>query len=461
MSARPFEHFLVEQFIEWVSDQIQPGSRYQFKSPSAENGAALYNALIAFTVEQPLATADGIALPFIMCNEIKVLPVLHDGENGFTENYISRLRDLVAGRSGEFEKTALLIIHNSMLDTLINSAFDLGGENAVWHPGSLSQQLAGLINKGSTHKELSACLLEEQLTMITAEGATVFGFAPLFRALEDDGKLDFDELQLFDDPAILNWSGNKAQISKRLQVNRKLRSEIEEAVEHYDVDQLESVLKEFSSRFIRQHFQDESWRKLEFETYLKEIDANKAQKLLLEEITVDGGILQPKAKSQTKVGQRDLSVIIQLPPGQRELSLSLTFIGNDLDENQFKLMHNTVLKKQVSYSINRSGGKRCRAIATLPVTGEPTFFTLELKRDNRSEEYKFRCLVVEQGEFYFDELLHCFRVDSGKNWLTLMLEDNKFRINPAKESCAGNDSNLLIVFYVQIMPDDFVMQLHR
>ena len=26
---------------------------------------------------------------------------------------------------------------------------------------------------------------------------------------------------------------------------------------------------------------------------------------------------------------------------------------------------------------------------------------------------------------------------------------------------AYNDSNLLIVFYVQIMPDDFVMQLHR
>ncbi|STT47941.1 Uncharacterised protein [Klebsiella pneumoniae] len=25
----------------------------------------------------------------------------------------------------------------------------------------------------------------------------------------------------------------------------------------------------------------------------------------------------------------------------------------------------------------------------------------------------------------------------------------------------GNDSNLLIVFYVQIIPDDLVMQLHR
>ncbi|MDM8621682.1 hypothetical protein QU988_38635, partial [Escherichia coli] len=29
------------------------------------------------------------------------------------------------------------------------------------------------------------------------------------------------------------------------------------------------------------------------------------------------------------------------------------------------------------------------------------------------------------------------------------------------DNSTGNDSNLLIVFYVQIMPDDLVMQLHR
>jgi hypothetical protein len=34
-------------------------------------------------------------------------------------------------------------------------------------------------------------------------------------------------------------------------------------------------------------------------------------------------------------------------------------------------------------------------------------------------------------------------------------------IHGLKDSGGGNDSNLLIVFYVQIMPDDFVMQLHR
>ena len=34
-------------------------------------------------------------------------------------------------------------------------------------------------------------------------------------------------------------------------------------------------------------------------------------------------------------------------------------------------------------------------------------------------------------------------------------------IRDVLDTDVGNDSNLLIVFYVQIMPDDFVMQLHR
>ncbi len=37
-------------------------------------------------------------------------------------------------------------------------------------------------------------------------------------------------------------------------------------------------------------------------------------------------------------------------------------------------------------------------------------------------------------------------------------EENIEQIFP---ELSGNDSNLLIVFYVQIMPDDLVMQLHR
>ena len=39
-------------------------------------------------------------------------------------------------------------------------------------------------------------------------------------------------------------------------------------------------------------------------------------------------------------------------------------------------------------------------------------------------------------------------------------EDKPYTLGDG-QGLSGNDSNLLIVFYVQIMPDDFVMQLHR
>ncbi len=42
---------------------------------------------------------------------------------------------------------------------------------------------------------------------------------------------------------------------------------------------------------------------------------------------------------------------------------------------------------------------------------------------------------------------------------SIVPDDHKLEVDMG--DIGGNDSNLLIVFYVQIMPDDFVMQLHR
>ena len=52
-------------------------------------------------------------------------------------------------------------------------------------------------------------------------------------------------------------------------------------------------------------------------------------------------------------------------------------------------------------------------------------------------------------------------------WIRNNHTNERFLVNSWIENSSGvkensgNDSNLLIVFYVQIMPDDFVMQLHR
>ncbi len=54
----------------------------------------------------------------------------------------------------------------------------------------------------------------------------------------------------------------------------------------------------------------------------------------------------------------------------------------------------------------------------------------------------------------------CITPDSG---VICSISQDASALYPAGFSVVetGNDSNLLIVFYVQIMPDDLVMQLHR
>ncbi|SQZ32344.1 Permease, cytosine/purine, uracil, thiamine, allantoin family [Escherichia coli] len=77
-----------------------------------------------------------------------------------------------------------------------------------------------------------------------------------------------------------------------------------------------------------------------------------------------------------------------------------------------------------------------------------------------------------QPVFYIDQIRHFFGSE-----FTGKIHPNKILINTSYPKLTaikiinyhsifnivlqGNDSNLLIVFYVQIMPDDFVMQLHR
>lgn len=427
MSVKQYETYLAETFIEWVGGIIQPGERYQFKSPDPDNALKLWEAFVSLADGNQLEIAQGQYIDCLPCNGVQLIPVLHGAEApAFTENYISHLRDEVAGRSGVFAQTALLIIHNSMLDTLINSTKDVAAPDAIWYPQTFSHQLEKLITTNSNRSELSRCLLEDQLATVLYEGATVFGFSSLYRLL-DDGNLDFSELHLFKDDELLNYS--QKQLRTRLNENRKLYRQIEDSVERYS-GQLENVLPEFSSKFIQEHFYDkDDWRELDFSDYRKEKEQNSEQKLVLENVSVENGEVWQRAKSASKAGKRDISLLVQVQPGQSKAELEFSFQGNDLQDNQIKIAHNRQLKNAPFWRTSRAGGKTSRIMASVPFDGHPCFFSLELtNRSNSAEEYKFRLLLVEQGQFWLNDIQHCYRIEPGKDQITLQLEDNTLRI---------------------------------
>ncbi|MGZ0496687.1 DNA phosphorothioation-dependent restriction protein DptH [Citrobacter freundii] len=441
MSVKQYETYLAETFIEWVGGIIQPGERYQFKSPDPDNALKLWEAFVSLADGNQLEIASGQYIDCLPCNGVQLIPVLHGAEApAFTENYISHLRDEVAGRSGVFAQTALLIIHNSMLDTLVNSTKDVAAPDAIWYPQTFSHQLEKLITTNSNRSELSRCLLEDQLATVLDEGATVFGFSSLYRLL-DDGNLDFSELHLFKDDELLNYS--QKQLRTRLNENRKLYRQIEDSVERYS-GQLENVLPEFSTKFIQEHFYDkDDWRELDFSDYRKEKAQNSEQKLVLENVSVENGEVWQRAKSASKAGKRDISLLVQVQPGQSKAELEFSFQGNDLQDNQIKIAHNRQLKNAPFWRTSRAGGKTSRIMASVPFDGHPCFFSLELtNRNNSAEEYKFRLLLVEQGQFWLNDIQHCYRIEPGKEQITLQLEDNTLRIAESGNlTCTLNDES--------------------
>ena len=253
MLEKQFERFLAEQLIKRCQTDLKAGFRYQFNSPDSQNSQNLVQELWAFQSGQ--IHDAGTELPYLQIGTVKLLPVLHaDNQQGFTENYISRLRDLVAAQQGQFECSALLIVHNSMLDTLINSAEDLAQAGKVWHPNKLKDELKKLINPLDSKRTVSETLLELVYDQIVESRGTAFGFSKIYKAILD-GDLRFDEIGLLHDSDLNRYEQNKEQIQKRLLENQQLHDRIAEITERFPEELVEKLGElDFGEKFIEEHF---------------------------------------------------------------------------------------------------------------------------------------------------------------------------------------------------------------
>jgi len=430
MLLKPFETFLTEHFLKESEHTLQAGYRYQFQSPDNANSKKLHQSFITLSSES--INVQSIELPIVKLGDKNLIPVLHNehGE-GFSENFISHLRDEVAGQQGQLKNSALLIIHNSMLDTLINSAEDVAEIDGIWNPLTIKESMKSLINYHDNSHQVSECLLEHRFNQILDDGATMFGFVELYKALLD-GDLQFIELGLLNDPAILKWDGKQEQINERLDKNKNLFEKLDRITHHFP-NQLEEKLAEInlSEKFVNKNFGGEnpdSWKtELDLSALFQEQKSNLANLLELEKESTEQGELISKNKAETKAGKRDRHILLLLEPEQSLFSIEFTFVGGRIDKKQCTIQHNKTDAITIANPDN-TGGKRSRVAVTSEYANQPMYFTFNLKREKTSECYKFRVLVLKKDEFHLESFRHNFLVEPNKNRLTLQTEDNNFMI---------------------------------
>ncbi|KKL02481.1 DNA phosphorothioation-dependent restriction protein DptH [Rheinheimera mesophila] len=434
MSEKQFEDFLVDQLVHWGNEELKAGFRYQFKSPDNTNSEKLVQAL--WHRHDGNLEDNGTSLSYLMINGIRLITVLHGAnDSGFTENYISRLRDLVASQSGEFHSSALLVIHNSMLDTIINSADDLAQQDKVWHPLALKEKLKSLINQLDPRRHVSHNLLNLVFKQIIENGGTVFGFGDLYKAILD-GDLKFDELGLLNDSELIRYDED-GQIQSRLDENRRLHERIAEITERFPNELTEKLAElDFGESFVDKYFSEpEKWRQeLELEACLQEQKKNRAAGLQLEAESTDvTSILIPRDKASTKAGKRERHLLLVLNEGATEVDFELTFVGDTVERKEVEIREQSENKVEIA-GISNAGGKRSRIKIRCEQLDKPLFFALKLKRDKTSESYNFKVVVLPFSDFQTDEIAHNFLVQPKAKKLLIQTDDNKLKISDLENS---------------------------
>lgn len=449
MSVKPFEDFLSDQLLNGASMNIEAGHRYQFRSPNDKNSLKLFNSVVSKSTDF-LLSPDGISLPYLKCGNVKLVPVLHSESpsetGGCTENFIVKLRDDVSESGSWLSGCALIAIHNSNLESLTNNFKSLALPGQIWSTEQIKNAIRGLIDLQDNSKDVSFCLLEDQFEMIKDnKNSTMFGFESLYYAVAD-GDLRFSELGMFEDPLVVKMSSNQQQIKKRLEENRILFSDLNFEVEQFS-DQLHERLRSFGERFINENFiGTDNWHKLEYQDLLDEKKKNSVQQLVLtEEVVSAGAVILARSRAETKAGQRDRHIIIEIDSDVDDVELKLLFQGvSDLDKNQFKLQSKFNIKIIEPLS-TRNGLKNTSATLKIAASDEPYYFNLALKREIKSEVYNFRCLILRKGQLYTEAFKNTFTIEPSKKRITLSTSDNKLQINPSTgESLALIDAHQII-----------------
>ncbi|MCQ8118422.1 DNA phosphorothioation-dependent restriction protein DptH [Methylomonas rosea] len=429
MSEKQFEDFLVELLEKWGSKDVNPGFRYQFKSADNKNSESL---LLALLRRQEGKIQDGpTELPFIELNDVKLISVLHSNSlHGYTENYISRLRDKVSSQQNDFQNTALLVIHNSMLDTIINSADDLAQNGYIWHPSSLKAELEKLIDPFGKQRHVSAHLLNLVYQQIIDSEGTVFGFNNLYKALLD-GDLKFCELGLLLDSELIKFD-NDAQIQKRLEENKQLHDRIAQITERFPNELVEKLAElDFGESFVENNFSDlTSWtNNLEFTACYQEQAKNRAAGLRLESEVCPPEInLISRDKAATKAGKRERHLILNLSSGIIDAEFELVFIGATVEKSEVEIKDASEPKVSL-FGINNSGGKRSRVRFKCVQVMSPLYFSIRLRREKTAECYSFKVLVLPACDFLVSEISNNFLVIPKRKSLLLQTDENTLKIS--------------------------------
>ncbi|MCZ8519867.1 DNA phosphorothioation-dependent restriction protein DptH [Paenibacillus caseinilyticus] len=398
--SKHFYNYLAERIATFFRENnIQPGDKYHIQFERTEQVENLVDTInvLPFAESFYMHTEEGIyeSICLTMGQNTKVL--IASNTDNVTPDFLTTLRNKVGTQEEPFNDKAMLLVHNSNLDSLIQGMTSFAKEGMPFHINSVETNLQHLMSNSPLSKPERQMLIFSMASNKAQQGiheqVTLFDYEKILTVLNNQ-KLDISDYKdfgLFYDSELNKTPMTDKQIQARLHENQTLFNHVEMAHQYGPVDiSLERHFDEQGAKALSAI----DWQSMDFGP-VKRSNQKKLEGKGLEYIeptkkqTLEGLHYWERAEGESKSQQRKRNIIVFNPEKLDKITLEFPF--NDFVKTQH------VTNNMIKYFIkSEQAGKKIKVeLAHNP--GETTFYGVRYKTEV-SPTFEFKISIVETTE---------------------------------------------------------------
>lgn len=414
--SKHFYNYLAGQIQKFFTTiKVQRGEKYHIQFERSEQVQSLVEQVRLLGNIEPffMQTEDGVYQSVCLVNKTAKILLASNTEET-TPDFLTTLRNKVGTHEEPFSDKAMLLIHNSTLDSLVQGMTSFSKEGMPFHIHSIEKNLQEMMNSSNLSKEekliLNFTMASNKAQQGLHEQITLFDYENILTVLNNE-KLESKEYKsfgLFYDSELFNTPMTDKQIQERLKENQSLFSDVEMIHQYGPID-----------IGLERHFDDQGvkllstydWQDTEFgavrRSNQKKLEGRGLEYIEpIKKVTSDGLTYWEKADGETKSKQRKRNIIIFNPDQKEEVTIELPF--NDSIKSQY-ITNNEMKHKMYS----EQSGKKLR-VRLQHELGQTGFYGVKYKTEV-SPAYEFKIAIVESSEKLIQSIQTSYTINLSKS----------------------------------------------
>lgn len=390
-----FYEYLAEQIINYFSEyNIKSGEKYNIQFENDNHVSTLINTLNKLAEQKGIYEEfnwDEVSFKTSSMNLNGVKLIISSNLDQVTTDFLTTLRNKVGTEDSLFKEAAILLVHNSTLDSIIGGTESLQKKGKVLSQATLKKDIIDKVHDSQldiTSKSLlnfAVSKIEEDPTNVST---SVFEYEPIIRVLYNGiNDKTYRDFGLFKDSDPDFASMSEIEREKRLKDNNKKFSLIENIHKYGDPEQ--ELDLHFDSDGAEKLSQDD-WMNYEY-NFIKKSEKRKREKKELEYLGAEyeeQDLYWERSDGNSKAKERKRNIIIFNPEHKTEIKVSFLFD---------QILKKDNLKNQVNNFATTFGKK---IVVTINTDKESTTFAkVQYKEDGVN--FLFKIAVIEFHKNFF------------------------------------------------------------